>query len=435
VIRAQRADAGAGGWHVLIGLAGLQFGGCQINAVDLARELRTRGHQVTLFAVADDPIVSVVPLAQEHGFEIEVLPAEATPIDQGRHIDALVTRHQADVVHVFGSWLAEPATFGLARHPFTALVVLNWTMANTPGLPPFSPLLVGTEALRSTASRRLRAPVLLLEPPVDTEADRVDARAASEFRERWGISHDERLLVLVSRLDRDMKAESVAQTIRATAALRDPAARLVVVGHGDAAEELGALAAETNRLAGRPLVTLTGSLQDPRGAYSAADVVLAMGGAALRGLSFGRPTIVLGEGGFCRPFVPGTVDYFLREGYYGIGGTTPDPVVELRDQLIDLLGHGDGEDLSAWSRRTVVDRYSLDVVTTTLVEIYARALVGVGPARRQGDVAYLRARRLLREVRRRFAERAGTRAGQRKGRTAERAGGEGSNAPASGGRR
>src|SRR4051794_17565415 len=63
--------------RLLIGLEGLALGGCPINALDLARAMRERGHVVDVFAVAEDVSVSLLPYARRRGFEVTVLPRTA----------------------------------------------------------------------------------------------------------------------------------------------------------------------------------------------------------------------------------------------------------------------------------------------------------------------------------------------------------------------
>ena len=66
-------------------------------------------------------------------------------------------------------------------------------------------------------------------------------------------------------------------------------------------------------------MVLIGALRDPRPAYAASDIVLGMGGSALRGLSFAKPLVMIGERGFARLFTPETVPEFLQNGMFGIG--------------------------------------------------------------------------------------------------------------------
>ena len=130
----------------------MQFGGCQINALDLAKELTRRGHQVVAFAIHDTPLISVAPLAQKLGIPLHILPAEKNPFLQARHLAGLVNDHRLDIVHVLEPGSLKPTTLALWSRPETALVVTNWTMDNFKGLPPMTSLILGTESLREEAS-------------------------------------------------------------------------------------------------------------------------------------------------------------------------------------------------------------------------------------------------------------------------------------------
>ena len=377
-----------------IGLAGMQFGGCQINALDLAKELTRRGHQVVAFAIHDTPLISVAPLAQKLGIPLHILPAEKNPFLQARHLARLVNDHRLDIVHVFGAWLAQPTTLALWSRPETALVVTNWTMDNFKGLPPMTSLILGTESLREEAARAVRsAPVWLLEPPVDTTADQHDERARAAFRDQWSVSGTTTLLVIVSRLDFDMKAEGVAHAIRTMELSRDPARQLAVVGGGDAQHALTQLADEVNTALGWRAVVMTGPLEDPSSAYSAADLVLGMGGAALRALAFQKPLVVLGEGGFSKPFTPETVGYFLHQGFYG-RGNVHDPVNSLHTSIASTLALARSSDLARWGRQILLTRFSLSRAADRLLTIYDIALQGSTSFRRVADATYVSARYL-----------------------------------------
>jgi hypothetical protein len=77
-------------------------------------------------------------------------------------------------------------------------------------------------------------------------------------------------------------------------------------------------------------------MQDPRAAYSAADVVIGMGSSALRGMAFEKPTIVVGAQGFCDTFDPLRATHFERDGLYGQGlGTNDNSALE--QQLLALI--------------------------------------------------------------------------------------------------
>ena len=90
--------------------------------------------------------------------------------------------------------------------------------------------------------------------------------------------------------------------------------QLVVVGDGPARPAVEEAAAAANARAGRRVVVLAGEMVDPRPAYAAADVVLGMGGSALRGMAFGKPLVVAGVGGFWKLLTPDSAPLFLGAG-------------------------------------------------------------------------------------------------------------------------
>jgi len=198
----------------------------------------------------------------------------------------------------------------------------------------------------------------VIEPPVDTESNH-PAIDGSAFRAEYGLGAGP-TIVLVSRLAVALKLEGIERAMRAMALLApDTGAQLVVVGDGPAREQLAGVAAEVNAATGATTVTMTGELSDPRPAYAAADVLLGMGGSALRAMAFAKPVVVLGELGFAQVFSPETVDVFLWQGFYGLGDgdQRAEPFADLLRPLVT-----DRErrvELGTYARRFVESRCSL----------------------------------------------------------------------------
>ena len=109
-------------------------------------------------------------------------------------------------------------------------------------------------------------------------------------------------------------------------------------------------------------------------AYAAADVILGMGGSALRGMAFGKPLIVQGELGFWQTCDPDSVNEFLDGGWYGLGdGSDGGP--RLRAQLVPLLTDlARRVSLGQFSRNLVVDRFSLEQAARLQLSVYEQAL-------------------------------------------------------------
>ena len=168
------------------------------------------------------------------------------------------------------------------------------------------------------------------------------------------------------------------------------------------------LAAQVNASVGRPVVSVLGAVDDPRPVYQSADVVLGMGGSALRAMAFARPLVVQGELGFWRLLDDGSLPQFLREGWYGLGdGSDGAPV--LADVLARLHAQPQLRDRCATlARRVVVERFSLDSAAERLEQLYAEA-VATRPHRLATAPRVVRPlqQALLHDVRRKVARRRG----------------------------
>ena len=397
-------------------LEGLALGGCPLNAIDLARSLRAAGHHVVLMAVDEDVRVSVLPRAEAAGFDVVRLPAGAGLLGRARHLRRLARQHDLDVLHVFAAWLGRSAVLACGTSGRRAPVVLNWLMDNEFPTTGRTALVVGTGGLHREALEQHGPRSYLLEPPVDLGHDRPDEEAAREFRRQLGIGAHETVWVVVGRIDAlrpDQEHHGVAKLpglLLAMDALLVPGApdvRLVLVGDGSAMAQVAERAREVNRRLGREAVLLTGALDDPRPAYAAADVGLAMGGSALRVLAHGRPLVVLGNHGFSRACTPETVETFLADGYYGTAAPA-DPVAHLWEQVAPLADPAQRRRLEEWGLGFVRDRYGLDAGAARLETIYRESLAHDDPWwQRLGDLGYLVARDVAGRLRVRLAGRPG----------------------------
>lgn len=358
---------------VVIGLEGLALGGCPINALDLGRALRERGHRVNVFAIDEDVRVSLIPYAEQAGFKVALVPADLGVARRSLHIRRFADEHSADVVHVFAPWLASSAAASVASRRPRVAVVTNLMMSNVTYTPEHMPLIVGTRLMQEEALEFHPSRVHLIEPPVDVDREIAGAELALQFRKAYDIEPEDTLVVIVSRVDSHMKSEGIRHSIRAVGDLDIARLRLVVVGDGDAFDEVSAEADRVNAKLRRRAVVMAGAHHDPRPAYAAADVMLGMGGSALRSLAHSKPLIVLGERGFSSVFEPSSVDYFLRFGFYG---DQPDdrPVDAIADHIRGLLDVERRRELGRFGHDLVRARFGLEASAETLERIYRMEL-------------------------------------------------------------
>jgi glycosyltransferase involved in cell wall biosynthesis len=288
-----------------------------------------------------------------------------------RALIGAVRREKPDLVHAWDWPQALDAYYAVHLPLHVPLAVSIMSMVVLTSVPQHIPITMGTEELVDEARRRRRGPVELLEPPVDTARDNPTAVDASEFKQQWGLDDSAVTVVVVSRLVKWLKQESLERAIDAIEQLApEHAARLVIVGDGSAAAELQQRADAVNARLGRNAVILTGALIDPRPAYAAADVTIGMGGSILRGMAFGKPCVVLGEQGFSDVFEPSTAKMFFWQGYYGLGNSDLSPEA-LTHQLRRLVASPAlRAELGRFSLDTIERRYALAPLAADLDALY-----------------------------------------------------------------
>ncbi len=333
-----------------------------LNAVELAAAVRDRGHEVIVLSRAGPLVATVHALGLEH----IALDPRARRIPSPRaaaQVSSLVKHRRIDVVNAW-EWPSAVEAFAGARLRFGIPVVCTvMSMSVAPFLPRTLPLIVGTANIAQQAAQAQHASVTLIEPPVDVQAN-APGHDPGSFRADYGFDAVP-LLVVVCRLAHELKLEGLLAACDAVGKLAAGGVKvqLAVVGDGPARAEVEEAAAAANACAGNKAVTLTGELSDPRQAYAAAEIVLGMGGSALRGMAFGKPLIVQGERGFWELATPDSVSTFLKQGWYGVGAEGDGRAAgALRLEMIirQLLDDTSAQlRLGEFGRALVVERFSL----------------------------------------------------------------------------
>lgn len=401
--------------NVLVYPHAMAMGGSQLNAIELAAAVRDLGHRVSVIS-EPGPLVRLV---HELGLPHLELPEHRRrpSVAVARQLRRLVRQRDIDVVHGY-EWppAVEAAAAGFRRGDVAAVCTVM-SMAVAPFLPASMPLVVGTRAIQQRAARGRPGPVHLIEPPVDVTLN-APGHPVREYRERFGLLDDGSIdLAVVCRLVPELKLEGVLTAIDVVGELaRELPLRLTIVGDGNARDQVQERAAKANARAGRRAVLLTGQLFDPRPAYAAADIVLGMGGSALRGLAFGRPLVVQGERGFWELLTPESSGLFLQQGWYGVGDGTGGAqrlAAILRELAPDVQRR---EFLGGYGRELAEQRFSLRRAATVQERIYREALELAGrrsgPVGEAAEVARSAAGVLAHKVRRRYRAVRGTRASE-----------------------
>lgn len=344
-------------------------GGSQIIAIQLAAELRDRGHEVEIYAFPG-PLVEYV--------ESFGLPYRTAPPSRGatmrpyalRSLVGEIRRFRPDIVHTYEA-------LGSVASSRAAMIVphRNVTTVSSMDVPDFIPddvpLLVGTARLAAGQVGRPGG-VELMEPVVDADfdapGDAVSARAA------LGIAPDQLVVSIVGRLSEEHhKARGVVSAIDDLARRELPRpVTVIVAGSGDREDDVRAAAEAARERNPRLTIRLEGDVPDPRPIYDAAHIAVGMGSSGIRAMAHAKPLIVQGRDGFCRLLEEHTADELASECVFGYGETGGPSVGEL---ILDLAERESRRDeLAALGRDLVLRRFSHRRAADLLERVYAAEL-------------------------------------------------------------
>jgi len=246
-----------------------------------------------------------------------------------------------------------------------------------PFIPKHLPLMVGTANILTAEQKYGRTRAELLEPPVDLAANNPSIELGVEtFRRHWGLGSSSFIVSTVTRLAVELKLEGLLSAIEAVGRVAHQIpVQLLIAGSGPARNIVEAAANEVNRRTGRRVVVLAGQLDDPRAAYAAADVVLGMGGSALRAMAFAKPLVVQGEQGFWELLTRESLPSFLQQGWFGTGPGPETGAGRLAGLLAEVYRNPDRRrELSALGLATVTGRFSLARAAELQEDFYGRAM-------------------------------------------------------------
>jgi len=350
----------------------LAVGGSQINAIDLAAGAQAAGHEVIVYGVPG-PLTGYIA---ERG--LRFLPASATKYRPApsriSELAWIARRERIDLIHAYEWPPCLDAYYGAFLIFGVPVLCTVLSMSVSAQVPPSVPLIMGTEDLGREARARMAGPVWVIEPPIDVDRDNpsIDGRP---FRTAHGIADEDFLIVSVSRHALDLKLDSLVRAIDAVEMIGGRhRVVLALVGDGPARAALEERADGVNQRLGRRAIIFCGQQLDPRGAYAAADLVVAMGSSALRTLAIGRPLIVQGEQAFSEIFEPATLTMFLNQGFYGLADDAPG-AGRLAAQIERLVLDADlRRNLAEYGRQVVIQRFSLERALALQLEIYSEVI-------------------------------------------------------------
>lgn len=367
---------------ILMATNGLDIGGAETHIVELAKELCRQGH--TLLVVSAGGVY--VKELEEAGIRHIQAPLNSrSPMPMYRSYRILkqtIRAEKPDVVHAHARIPGFLCGLIRKREKFAFVGTAHWVFASE-GMVRYltnwgEKTVAVSEDIKQYLKDSYNVPaddVFVTINGIDT--DRFSPNISGEgIRAELGIPKDIPVLTHVSRMD-ESRALAARYLIDLAPALceRVEDLTLLLVGGGDAFDELKAKAEEQNRRIGRRAIVMTGARSDINALVAAGDVFVGVSRAALEAMSAAKPTLVAGNEGYLGIFTPDRLERAVASNFCCRGEAPIDGETMLED-LTRLLTLSPAEraEQGAYCRQVILEQYSVGRMARDTLAAYNAAL-------------------------------------------------------------
>ena len=373
---------------ILMVTMGLDIGGAETHILELARELVRRGHDVT---VASNGGVFVEALCAGGARHVSVplhTKNPASMLSAFRTLSRMMRTEHYDVIHAHARIPGFVASAAAWRYDIPVVTTFHGT---------FNPVwylraltrtgeqaLAVSEDVRQYLMHYYRMPAERISVTVngiDTETFSPQADAVDALELPAG-----KRIFCVTRLDR----ESAWHALRLIEAMPDivaqcPDARLVIVGGGDALEDVRALARTANEALGEDCITVTGPRSDVARLLRSAYLFVGVSRAAMEAMACCIPVVLSGAQGHLGLFVPSMEEEAVSTNFCCRGREAAD-METMAQSVIAALSLSDAErrEMGEYNRSVVRRCYSVSRMADDAEQLYRRGIRG--HVYRRGDV-------------------------------------------------
>ncbi len=292
---------------ILMALAGLEIGGAETHVVELSKELKRRGHDVSIISGGGVYADEVENFGIRH-YTVPVGRRNITDMVKSAFIiNKIIKTEKPDIVH---SHARIPSFIigeihRLSGKSFVYVTTVHAQFDTSPLVKKLSRWGEKTLAVSHDLAEYLHANYAVSKKVIYNGINGIDTHKFNEnipkdkIVEEFSLNPDAKRIVYVSRLEKDVYAPAMC-ILEKMRELNEkfPLLEFVIVGGGDGEDEIRRKADEVNKLLSRKAVILTGKRTDVNEIHASADVCVGVSRAILEPMAMKKPCIIAGQEGY-----------------------------------------------------------------------------------------------------------------------------------------
>ncbi len=368
--------------NILLVLMQLVIGGAETHVVELAKELKRKGHNVI---VASNGGVYVKEL-DEAGIKHYSVPLHNKKpqnlIISGKRLKKIIEDEHIDLVHSH----ARIPSFVLNRlykkMKFPFVTTAHWVFNTKYGLKYITPwgekVVAVSEDIKKYLMDNYKIPQNDIRVTINgIDTDKFSPQTdVSDIREEFNVSEDENVIVYVSRLDesRSLVAKQLISTVPELCKNIEKL-RVIVVGGGDDFNNVETLAKATNKSVGFECITLTGPRTDINKFAALGKLFVGVSRAALEAMACEKPVVIAGNEGYIGLFDESLLDVGINTNFCCRGCVKSSSQLLLED-ILKFFNMDDAqkEELGKYGRELIKREYSVSRMAEDTLRVYDWAL-------------------------------------------------------------